>query len=152
MKKSKRLEEALQVVAEENVKYEKSLGNKRFLCGCGKMHAIKTCDAIQSHYYTPPSGCTGGDYWNTGEIYIICPLTKQRNRLLYKSYWEVDYENREKYAYNAEKQFRRLFSSKFKSITPEHNYENERSDLIRQSWNNYYIDQNHKKFDIEIAK
>ena len=50
------------------------------------MHKIKDCVAIQTHWYTEPSGCTEGDYWNQGEINIICPETNHRNRMLFDNY------------------------------------------------------------------
>ena len=68
------------------IQVEKQRANKQFRCCCGSMHKIKDCVAIQTHWYTEPSGCTEGDYWNQGEINIICPETNHRNRMLFDNY------------------------------------------------------------------
>lgn len=49
--------------------------------GCGMGHKIKDIVYIQTHWYTPPRGCTGGDYWNAGEGNFVCPSCGCRNRL-----------------------------------------------------------------------
>ena len=49
--------------------------------GCGTLHAIKDLTYIQTHWYTSPHGCSGGDYWNRGEGQFICPSCGHRNRL-----------------------------------------------------------------------
>lgn len=49
--------------------------------GCGALHAIKDLTYIQTHWYTRPHGCSGGDYWNQGEGQFICPSCGHRNRL-----------------------------------------------------------------------
>lgn len=49
--------------------------------GCGGLHAIKDLTYIQTHWYTSPHGCSGGDYWNQGEGQFNCPGCGHRNRL-----------------------------------------------------------------------
>lgn len=49
--------------------------------GCKAWYAIKDLVYIQTHWYTKPHGCTGGDYWNEGEGQWICPACGHRNRL-----------------------------------------------------------------------
>jgi len=36
-------------------------------CKCGLQFWIRDLTYIQTHWYTPPRGCTEGDYWNAGE-------------------------------------------------------------------------------------
>lgn len=49
--------------------------------GCKKRTRIASLTYIQTHWYTPPSGCTGGDYWNDGEGQFVCPKCGELNRL-----------------------------------------------------------------------
>jgi len=49
--------------------------------GCGQGHKIKDLVYIQTYWYTPPRGCTGGDYWNMGEGRFTCPTCGCINRL-----------------------------------------------------------------------
>lgn len=49
--------------------------------GCGAWSKINTLTYIQTHWYTAPHGCTGGDYWNQGEGQWICPECQHLNRL-----------------------------------------------------------------------
>lgn len=49
--------------------------------GCNRWHQVNALTYIQTHYYIPPSGCTGGDYWNNGEGQWYCPKCNHRNRL-----------------------------------------------------------------------
>lgn len=49
--------------------------------GCKAWYAVKDLVYIQTHWYTEPHGCTGGDYWNEGEGQWICPACGHRNRL-----------------------------------------------------------------------
>ena len=49
--------------------------------GCGKETEIRDLVYIQTHWYVPPSGCTGGDYWNEGEGQFACPHCGRLNRL-----------------------------------------------------------------------
>jgi len=56
-------------------------GNRGINKGCGAEHPIDSLEYIQTHWYTEPHGCTGGDYWNQGEGNWICPSCGGRNRL-----------------------------------------------------------------------
>lgn len=125
-------------------KLSKQKANKTFKCGCGKLHKIKDCIAIQTHWYESPHGCTGGDTWHTGEIQIICPITDNKNRILFDSYYKVEWTLRNDYSHNAESQFKRNYLNLFKSIINDYKEDN------RKWWNNYYIDRNHDKFGINI--
>lgn len=120
-------------------------GRKKFQCGCcHAMHAIKDCDVIQTHWYTSPSGCTGGDYWNDGELQIICPATDHKNRVHFSSYYAVDYSLRNAYAHSADAQFKRLYKHLFKSVIDDY-------DKDQRSWVNLnYFDEHRARFDLHI--
>lgn len=49
--------------------------------GCGAWTPVSRLVYIQTHWYTHPHGCTGGDYWNQGEGQWVCPKCGHRNRL-----------------------------------------------------------------------
>jgi len=49
-------------------------------CSCSATHLIATQEYIQTHWYTSSHGCTGGDYWNTGEGNWRCPSCGFLNR------------------------------------------------------------------------
>jgi len=49
--------------------------------GCGKFFRVSTLTYIQTHWYTPPFSCSGGDYWNQGEGQFVCPGCGAMNRL-----------------------------------------------------------------------
>jgi len=49
--------------------------------GCGAKLHVSDLVYIQTHWYVPPSGCTDGDYWNTGEGQFVCPKCGCTNRL-----------------------------------------------------------------------
>jgi hypothetical protein len=119
----------------------------KFQCVCGKMHAIRDCEGIQTHWYTRPSGCCEGDYWNSGEVHIICPNTLVRNRILFMSYYDVPWRKRDNIDYNAEWQFKRTIVPLLKKVTDEHLHDEQKN---YRSFNNEYFDHNHKKFGIEI--
>lgn len=48
---------------------------------CSKPFPIMESEYLQTHWYTPPRGCSEGDYWNTGEGNCICPHCESRLRL-----------------------------------------------------------------------
>lgn len=126
-------------------KIDQKRANKTFPCLCGKRHAFKKCDVIQTHWYTSPSGCTEGDYWNMGELQIICPVTDHKNRLLFSSYYNVPYENRRDYNWNIGMQFSRLYKHLFKSVIDDYDKDN-------RPWVNcYHIDENYKKYDLHLG-
>lgn len=47
---------------------------------CGVASPLSAITLIQTHWYTSPHGCTGGDYWNAGERQWECPSCKKRCR------------------------------------------------------------------------
>lgn len=49
--------------------------------GCGAELVIGDLTYLQTHWYEPPYGCTGGDNWHPGEGNFVCPHCGQRNRL-----------------------------------------------------------------------
>lgn len=49
--------------------------------GCGASFKVSSLTYIQTHWYTPPYSCTGGDYWNMGEGQFKCPTCGALNRL-----------------------------------------------------------------------
>lgn len=124
-------------------KIEKRNQQKTIKCAaCDKLHSIGSLDAIQMHWYTEPYGCTGGDYWNTGELRFVCPLTNIVNRLLFNNY-DVPWENRHEYEYDAEEQFRNNYKYLFKSVKDTY-----RDKENRKTVNNYYVDKHRKKFGL----
>lgn len=68
--------------------YEKALETLELLkkrseirCGkCKESFPIATQVFVQTHWYTSPHGCTGGDYWNVGEANWTCPACRTQNR------------------------------------------------------------------------
>jgi hypothetical protein len=121
----------------------------KFKCACGKMHSIQSCDVVQTHWYTAPHGCTGGDYWNEGELQIVCPDTAIRNRVMFDSYFQVQWQLRNDYAYNLEHQFSRKYKDLFKSVIDEH--DNDRCAGGKYaSFNNYYFEKKKEKFGLKI--
>lgn len=52
-----------------------------FKCAaCLALTPISEMEYIQTHLYTAPRGCTGGDYWSRGEGMIPCPKCGVENR------------------------------------------------------------------------
>lgn len=109
---------------------------------CGKNHAIADLTAIQTHWYTEPNGCTGGDYWNTGEIQFICPKTEVRNRLSFDNY-DVPWDERREYKNNPSDQFNRIYKSLFKDVIKEYE-KNHQHDWV----NNEFVDKNRAMFGL----
>ena len=48
---------------------------------CGAKHSIGDLMYIQTHWHVPPSGCTDGDYYLSGEGQWDCPSCGSCNRL-----------------------------------------------------------------------
>jgi hypothetical protein len=119
--------------------------NKVFECACcSKLHKIKDCVAIQTYWYTQPSGCMGGDYWNEGELQIVCPLTDSKNRILFTSNYSVEYSKRGDYKYSADQQFKNLYIPLFSSIIEDY------KDDHRPWANCYYFDNHRADFDLHV--
>ena len=135
-------EDLASALAEE----QQAKANLKFECACGKSHTIGECIAVQTHWYVPPRGCSEGDYWNEGEIRIICPTTDIQNRVLFETRSEIEWEQREEYDNNPEKQFKRAFSQLFKALLEDFNEDKPRT------FNNYYFDQNMEYFGLRVGK
>ena len=131
-------------LAEAKKIQDQNRGKKTIRCDCGKMHRIKDCEVIQTHWYVSPSGCTDGDYWNEGELEFVCPETKECNRLLFEVQEQIDWEERIEYENDLEAQFKHLYKRHFKHVTDEYEHGH------RMSVNNFYVDQNYKKFGLSI--
>lgn len=122
----------------------KQRANKTFVCeACGSRHKIKECTAIQTHWYVSPSGCMDGDYWCDGEIHIVCPSTKIRNRILFETP-NIDWAQRDSYEWNLDMQFKYLYSKLFKELVNEY----EKNSISGKWINNFCFDKNHEKFDL----
>jgi hypothetical protein len=64
------------------VQKDEILSHTTLLCGeCNNTFEIKDLTYIQTHWYTRPSGCMEGDYWNEGEGQFDCPHCQTRWRL-----------------------------------------------------------------------
>jgi hypothetical protein len=108
---------------------------------CEDSHKIKDVVAIQTHWYTSPQGCTGGDYWSEGELNFVCPETGVRNRLLFNNY-DVSWEERKHYKNDPEEQFKMTYKDLFKEVVKT--YEKNDPEFV----NNHYVDRNRKKFGL----
>ncbi len=61
---------------------DKLLSKTVIVCDrCKSSHTIGSLVYIQTHWYTAPFSCTGGDYWNQGDGEWDCPTCKIVNRL-----------------------------------------------------------------------
>lgn len=123
-------------------KADEAKSKARIKCAsCGKMHMIKTLDAIQAHSYVPPSGCTDGAYWVDAEMQFICPKTEVVNRLLIFNH-DVPWEERNKYENDPEEQFKRMYKKLFRSVKDTY------SEKPYSQVNNDYVDENRKRFGL----
>lgn len=128
-----KLQERLSKAQAEVEKAKQAIVNararKRIRCAsCKDSHAINQLDAIQTHWYTSPHGCMGGDYWNAGEIHFICPNTGVRNRILFHGNIDV------------ERKFRSMYGRLFKHVEKEY------EDGQGYSFVNNYLDP--ERFDL----
>lgn len=139
-----KLEETLEQIHEKEKrilgKIEKRNQNRNIKCmSCNKLHVIGSLDLIQTHWYTSPYGCTGGDHWNSGELQFICPTTNIRNRILFFT----TYEERKHYDTDPEEQFKRNYKHLFKSVKDTYDDENN-----VKTTNNEYVSKHRKKFGL----
>lgn len=138
------LEEKIRDLEEQKKEISRAideLNRKREIqCSCGDSHSIGDLTAIQTHWYTPPSGCTEGDYWNEGELEFCCPTTGIINRLLFDNY-DVPWKERDKYDNNPAQQFNHMYRRLFKEII--NTYE---PNMSGRGVNNHYVDKNREKF------
>ena len=110
-------------------------GRKKFLCAvCNEMHSITSCEAKMFPVVRHVE-------YNRGAIYIKCPKEGKYNRCVF----DTSYENRCGWIRSTEDQFYSIYTPLFKSFTVSA----ENKPLQVSMWeNNYYFDQNHKKFDL----
>lgn len=121
--------------------------NREIECSsCEESHKIRELKAIQTHWYTSPSGCTGGDYWTEGELQYVCPENDVRNRLLFRNY-DVSHEERKHFKNNPEKQFSSMYKGLFKEVEDNHD-----EPFSEGHVNNFYVDKNRKKFGLVEKK
>jgi hypothetical protein len=66
---------------------------------CGQSSLLSSVVLVRTHWYTPPHGCSGGDYWTAGERNLICPKCSVRHRMIAQDPQPPDY-----YDYSHEKQ------------------------------------------------
>ena len=110
-------------------------GRKKFLCIiCRNMHSIASCEAemfpVVKH-----------DVYYEGEVYIKCPEEGKYNRCVFNT----AYEDRCGWIRSTREQFYSIYKSLFKSFRVSA----ENKSLQFSMWeNNYYFDQNRKKFDL----
>lgn len=142
---NKRVDDAKKELEEANANLSLIRSRRKVNCKCEKMHRICDLELIVTHWYVQPHGCTGGDYWNSGEWHFVCPTDGLRNRILFNDY-DVKYEDRETINVGAEPTFKSMYRYLFKSSSNE--YEDNRPG----SFNNYYIDNNRLKFELPIKQ
>ena len=83
-------------IAAVSAKHDKILGGlkeerrgaiKRYIISCvhcAKKSTLGKWGFVQDYWYTPPSGCSDGDYWNSSEAnlcHIACPSCRHTNYL-----------------------------------------------------------------------
>lgn len=107
---------------------------------CPAKHPLGNLDAIATHWYVRPSGCTDGDYWVEGDFHFVCPHTGVRNRIFF---WD-SYDDREA-GINAGDAFKQKYRSAFNSITNEYT---ERTESV----NNDYVDKNRTSWGLPEKK
>ena len=98
---TKQIQDKLKALSKEEVTLLDELklarGRKLISCHfCSKRSKVSNLTYIQTHWYTPPHGCMGGDYWNMGEGQYECPHCERINRL-------YDRKNIEKLKYSFKK-------------------------------------------------
>jgi len=138
--------ERVRLAREELARAEKELNEERaqrqILCSCGKFHRIHELALLVTHWYTSPSGCSDGDYWNEGEWQFLCPDTNTRNRLMFSDY-DVEYGDRKKVGVAAEPTFKSIYRGLFASSV---NVYDDRP--ATPFFNNHYVDNNRKHFEL----
>ena len=116
---------------------------RKIQCGaCDDFHEIGNLKAIQTYWYVPPRGCSGGDYCREGELQFVCPETGIVNRLLFSNY-DVPWEERKDFDNDLEEQFKRNYKKLFKEVIDDYDK------ATFGKWvNNYYVDENREKFGL----
>lgn len=132
----------LRTINQNPADIKKARSNKTIECACCKqLHRIGDLDAIETHWYVQPSGCSDGDYWLDSDWHFVCPISKVRNRLLFhESYWTKDKK------VDPQLSFKELYRGTFKSMTPEFD------DQRNYAWlNNSYVDENRAVFELPVG-
>jgi len=85
-----------ELIARLRERRAKAVGEVKITCesnnhgkGCGQSFPIKDITYIATHWYTSPSGCTGGDYWNEGEGEFVCPSCGHQNRMYDREHYQA---------------------------------------------------------------
>lgn len=127
-----------------NVQLHQLKAGKQFKCiWCNKMHAFKSCEAIQEYHWNSSHGYEDG-YYSLSEIYIVCPVTGNTNRMLFDSAPYGHYRDSD---YDANEQFRRKYGDTFKALHDGREF------FLQATWkNNYYINENLQRYDIVLKK
>jgi uncharacterized Zn finger protein (UPF0148 family) len=77
------IDELYDKIKKKRKKLSKLKAKTEVVCSkCKTAHEIKDLLYIKTHWYTEPSGCTGGDYWTEGEGQTTCPACNVRIRFL----------------------------------------------------------------------
>ncbi len=143
MKSIKHLQEKmsdlLRQVEETRNEIKEHYANKKIECACcKKLHTIKKCIAYDTYSYFG----LDSDYYE-GEMQFVCPKSGVRNRLYFAL---PDYSHRKDIEYDAEMQFK----SRYRDGMFKETIRKDSDEFKDGHINNYYVDKNHKKFDIKI--
>lgn len=136
----KTLAKIVRLRAHEVALFEQLRGLRRqatFVCICGKRHRIGNCIAVQTHWHH----IDGYDNdWMEGDIHIVCPDTKQENRIYFP---HATKENRR------DTQFRHAFSELFKAMASRSDPDEHTSMAKHPMHNNTYFDDHPEEFGLE---
>ena len=138
-KAQKAVADAREALASAEVALAEERSRRTILCSCGKRHKIKDLELLQTHWYVEPHGCTGGDYWNEGEVQFICPMGGTRNRVMFDDN-HLHWSERGRTALA----FAGLYKRLFKSVADV--YARDESPF----YNNYYVDQHRERFELPV--
>lgn len=120
-------------------------GKQKFRCVCGELHQISKCDLLYNPTWISGSGYEDG-YYNNDNTYVSCPTHAVLNRLLFPSFFRVEYELRQQIEHNAFKQFMSTYKASFTRYVDI----NETEYKTTRWLNTNYFDENHEKFEISI--
>jgi hypothetical protein len=130
---------------------------REIICACcGIPYKIRDLVVIQTSFHVPPIRETEGDYWKEGGLEIICPKSNLRNRLMFNND-EIPWEDRNRYKFNPEEQFKIQYKRLFKEIKEfckerDNSFENPMHPKKRDWVNNWYIDENREKFGLVLKR
>lgn len=128
----------------ENLKIERNEVRKRLLlpCGCGQTHMLQEYALLRTRW------CNSRDQWVSGEWQLLCPDKKVRNRLLFSNH-NLPYEQRHKFKYDVEAQFKRMFAGVFTESIDIYDEYDKNGHYLKVKWDNsVYIDKNRKEFGL----